>query len=68
MKGKISKNQRLPFGVPTSPMEALAQDNIYRDTAMLQASQVLDPIMAGVNQGLDLAERLQTKQQKQILV
>ena len=48
----------MPFGVPTSPMEALAQDNIYRDTAMLQASQGLDPIMAGVNQGLDLAERL----------
>ena len=48
----------MPFGVPTSPMEALAQDNIYRDTAMLQASQVLDSMITSVNQGLDLAERL----------
>lgn len=54
MKRRINR-RKAAFGVPTSPMEALAQDNIYRDTALSQASQVLDPIMAGVNQGLDLA-------------
>lgn len=55
MKRRINRNRIAAFGVPTSPMEALAQDNIYRDTALSQASQVIDPITAGVNQGLDLA-------------
>ena len=54
MKRRLNR-RKAAFGVPTSPMEALAQDNIYRDTALSQASQVLDPIVAGVNQGLDLA-------------
>lgn len=54
MKRRLNR-RKAAFGVPTSPMEALAQDNIYRDTALSQASQVLDPIMAGINQGLDLA-------------
>lgn len=54
MKRRINR-RKAAFGVPTSPMEALAQDNIYRDTALSQASQVIDPITAGVNQGLDLA-------------
>lgn len=57
MKRRLNR-RKAAFGVPTSPMEALAQDNIYRDTALSQASQVLDPIMAGVNQGLDLAGEL----------
>lgn len=46
MKRRLNR-RKAAFGVPTSPMEALAQDNIYRDTALSQASQVLDPIMAG---------------------
>ncbi|MBO4581910.1 MAG: hypothetical protein J5701_06475, partial [Bacteroidales bacterium] len=46
------------FGLPEDPSSVLAQDNIYRDTALSEASQVIDPIIAGINQGLDLAGEL----------
>lgn len=46
------------YGIPQNPMEVLAQDRINNDIAYAEASQVLDPIMAGVNSGLDLAEQV----------
>ncbi len=47
MKRRINRNRIAAFGLPEDPSSVLAQDNIYRDTALSQASQVLDPIMAG---------------------
>lgn len=55
MKRRLNRNRIAAFGLPEDPSSVLAQDNIYRDTALSEASQALDPIMAGVNQGLDLA-------------
>lgn len=55
MKRRINRNRIAAFGLPEDPSSVLAQDNIYRDTALSQASQVIDPITASVNQGLDLA-------------
>lgn len=58
MKRRINRNRIAAFGLPEDPSSVLAQDNIYRDTALSQASQVIDPITASVNQGLDLAGEL----------
>lgn len=55
MKRILNRNRIAAFGLPEDPSSVLAQDNIYRDTALSQASQVIDPITAGINQGLNLA-------------
>lgn len=46
---KILNRKRAAFGIPTDPTQVLAQNNLYRDQALAEASQVIDPITAGVN-------------------